>query len=339
MSLKLYLWLEGKGYLNLIVIGISLLAILIPLLCGYDFNLLDESPVNNAIMSPQAQTSYGILLVSIIPSVIDTALDFANIFHPFKRQKYIFGRVPIALAGFLVSVQFFVISDSPSIFNLTSNRAASYLFCLSCLKIVFTGSMMTILTSIKPSVFSGRTTFLFTLCTCGVIVIRTSSPGTSASFHQFSNILSYLFLVLIVFAIFYWLSLLMKSLRNMTVPDYICILYLFIYLVIIFGSSLNVFRAWSTGQRVIDFSTMTGEDFAIENYCYTFMYIMLAIAPGRIARFEAVTHLVSSVSCSLYSSHLTKLYTFLPTYMNVERCDRHQTDICTIHRPRAPHAA
>ena len=270
------LWLEGRGYLNLIVVGISLLAILIPLLCGYYLSSLDESPVNNAILSSQAQTSYGILLVSTLPSLIDTALDYANLFHALKWQKYIFGRVPITLAGFLVSAQFFVISDTPSIFGLTIDRASSYLFGLCCLKIVFTGGMMTILTSIKPSVFSGRTTFLFTLCTCGVIVMRSCSPGTSAQFHQFNNITSYLFLVFVVSVTLYWLASLIKALRNMTVPDYICILYLFIYLVILFGSSLNVFRAWSTGQRVIDFSTMTGEDLAIENYCYTFMYTYYA---------------------------------------------------------------
>ena len=293
MTSSLFLILEGKGYLNLIVIGISLLAIFIPLLCGYNSKNFELSSIDSAIMSSQAQTSYAVLLVSTIPSVIDTVLDYANIFHALKWQKYILGRVPIALAGFLVSVQFFVISDTPSIFNLTSIRAASYLFSLSCLKIVFTGSMMIILTSIKPSVFSGRITFLFTLLACTVITMRTYTPGTSASFHQFSNILYYTFISIVACTLLYWAAKLASTVNHMTVPDYICLLYLFIYFVGIFGSYIHVFLELPSGIAVVDFTTSTGQELAIINYCFSFVFVMLSIAPGRIARFEAVTHLVS----------------------------------------------
>ena len=317
MISSLFLVLEGTGYLNLIVIGISLLAILIPLLCGYDFSLLDESPVNNAIMSPQAQTSYGILLVSIIPSVIDTALDYNNLFHPLKWKKYIFGRIPIVVTGLLVSVQFFVITDTPSIFGLTTRRTASYLLSLSCLKIVFTGSMMIILTSIKPSVFSRRVTFLFTLLACTVFALRAYTPGSSAWFHQFSNNLSYIFLVVVVLTLVYWMAKLVKALDHMTVPDYICALYLLIYFVGIFGSYIHVFLAWSIGEHVIDFSTMTALELATTNYCYTFVFIMMSIAPGRIARFEAVTYLVSRHNYISRPHILTDIYSVYPCLCSI----------------------
>ena len=301
-------FLFEKGYSNLIVVAVSLLAILIPYFCGYDLDLLEQSSVNDAILSSQAQTSYGILLVSVIPSVIDTALDYTNLFHPLKWKKYIFGRVPIALTGFLVSIQFLLISDVPSIFVLTDCRAASYIISLGCLKIVFTGSIMTILTSIKPSIFSGIITTIISLFACSIIVIRSFTPGSSASFHQFSNVLSYLFLVLILVVVFYYLYKLIATARIMTVPDYICALYLFIYFVGVFGSSANTFQAWSAGDEINDFSTMKAYELAIVNYFFASMYVMLSIAPGRIARFEAVTHLVSSHN-----------YTSLPNTLKLPR--------------------
>ena len=305
-------FLFEKGYSNLIVVAISLLATLVPYFCGYDLDLLEQSSVNDAILSPQAQTSYGILLVSTIPSVIDTALDYANLFHPLKWRKYIFGRVPIALAGFLVSIQFLLISDTPSIFALTDCRAASYLLSLSCLKLVFTGSIMTILTSIKPHVYSGKATTIVSLFISSVIVIRTFTPGASASFHQFSNILSYIFLVLILVAILYYLYKLIATARIMTVPDYICALYLFIYFVGIFGSSANTFQAWTAGEEINDFSTIKAYELATINYFFASMYVMLSIAPGRIARFEAVTHLVREI----YMYNMSITLTYLPVCLS-----------------------
>ena len=65
-----------------------------------------------------------------------------------------------------------------------------------------------------------------------------------------------------------------------------------IYFVGIIGPSANTFRAWATGERIIDFSTIKTEELVIINYCFSFVFVLLSIAPGRIARFEAVTHLV-----------------------------------------------
>ena len=281
-----------KGYFNIIIVAISLLIILVPCLSGYSDELLYESPANDAILSTEAQLSYGILLVSTFPSIIDTILDYPNLFNATKWKKYIFGRVPLVVTGFLVSIQFFVIADTPSIFNFTSSRAASYLFALSSFKLVFTGSMMIILTSIKPTVFTGRVTSAFTLFVCFFVVIRTYLPGSSDSFHEFSADLNYVFLVVVVTTLLYWLLKLAACTSAMTISEYICLLYLLIYYVSLFGSYINIFFAWKNGRHDGDFTTITSQDFVILNYCFSFAFIMLSIAPGRIARFESVTHLV-----------------------------------------------
>ena len=284
----------NEGYTVLVIVAVSILAILVPYACGYDFDHLDHGRVNDAILSDHAQNSYGILLVSVIPSLIDTALDYDNFFNPMKWKKYTFGRVPIAVAGLLVSLQFFVIADTPSIFGVTDCVVASYLISLSCLQIVFTGSMLIILISVKPCAYCAKIATVISLFICSFIVIRTFTPGSSQTFHEFSNILSYIFLAFAVFAFFYCLYRLSLIVRHMTVPDYICGLYLLIYFVGIF-STFATFNPWLSGEGISshDFSSIKDQELGTMNYCFSFMYIMLAIAPGRIARFEAVTHLVS----------------------------------------------
>lgn len=301
MLLPSFIIFLEQGYFNILFAAISLFIILLPPLCGYNDKVLNASSVNVAIVSPQAQLSYCVLLVSTLPSIIDSALDYSNFFDSIKWKKYIFGRVPIVITGFLVSVQFFVISDAPSIFNLTSSRAVSYLFALSSFKLVLTGSMMIILTSIKPTVFTGRATSLFSLFLCFIVIIKTYLPGSSASFYEFSAILNYIFLVIVVITLLYWLVKLAACTKVMTVSEYICLLYLLIYYVSLFGSDVNVFIAWSDGEHVVDFTTITAQELAIMNYCFSFAFIMISIAPGRIARFEAVTHLVCAC---LYSTYL-----------------------------------
>ena len=284
----------GKGYAILIIVAVALLVILVPYACGYDFDHVEHHRVNDAILSAHAQTSYGILLVSVIPSVIDTALDYDNFFNPMKWKKYIFGRVPIALTGLLVSLQFFVIADTTSIFGVTDCIAASYLISLSSLQIVFTGSMLIILISVKPCGYCARVATIISLFICSFIVIRTFTPGSSQTFHEFSNILSYIFLAFAVIAFLFCLYKLALIVRHMTVSDYICALYLLIYFVGIF-STFATFNPWLSGEGISDhdFSSIKAQELGTMNYCFSFMYIMLAIAPGRIARFEAVTHLVS----------------------------------------------
>ena len=297
--ISITLFLEN-GYFNLIIVFVALLTILIPFLCGYDSKVLDNGPVLETILSIQARASYSFLLASTISSVIDTLLDYKNFYNPLKWKKYIFGRVPIVINGFLVSIQFFVITDTPSIFGLTNFRAQSYLLSLSCFKIVFTGSMMIILTSIKPKLFTGKITTIVSIFVCSFIVIRTFTPGSSTTYHDFSTIINYIFLGSSVLTLLYFLHKLIITSHIMAVADYTCLLYMLIYFVGIFGSSANTFRAWSTGEHGKDFSTVEAEELCIINYCFSFVFVMLSIAPGRIARFEAVTHLVCRLICAIY---------------------------------------
>lgn len=155
--------------------------VFIPRLLRYNDLLLNKSPASVAILSSETQLSYCILLVSTFPSVIDTALDYSNFYNEAKWRKYIFGRVPIVLTGFLVSLQFFVISYTPSIFGLTSSRTSSYLLALCSFRLVFSGSVILILTSMKPTVFTSRITLLFTLFICFFVVIKTYLPGANTS--------------------------------------------------------------------------------------------------------------------------------------------------------------
>ena len=282
-----------QGHWNLVIMFITLLAIMEPIVLGRSVQTFEHAPVNDAIASSEAQMSYGILMASTIPLLIDTALDYNIIYDKLRWKQYLFGRVPIALTGFLVSVQFFVISRIPSLIGITNSRAESYLFNLHCFKVVLMGSNMFILTSVKPGVFTGSLSSLFTLIFCVHAMVRINMPGCSHGFHVFGIAFSMITFVLVTLVLVYWLYKWYKTTINFNVDDYTCLLYVFIYLICMLGAYVNVIRSLSKNGETSDFSTYTAEALAIVNYLYAFVFIMLTIAPGRIARFEAVIHLVS----------------------------------------------
>ena len=282
-----------KGHMNIIIMAITLFVLLLPVICGRSFEELDEAPIAKAIILPQAQMSYGILMVSTVPLMIDTLLDYELIYDRVKWKTYLFGRLPLALTGFLVSVQVFVLSNTPSIFNITESRAGTYFVCFTCLKVVLLSSNMFILTSTKPSVFSGLLSSLFTLLVCLVIIVRFNTPDSSTGFQLFSTVVACAGSVPIGCTLLYWGYEWIKTIKHMNVEDYTCLLYIIIYLLCICGSYANIVYTYCKFGEVTDFSMYSGGGLALSNYMYVFVFTMLTIAPGRIARFEAVTHLVS----------------------------------------------
>ena len=285
-----------NGQLNVILMSLGVLIILSPYLCGYSLKALNNSPVSESILSIEAQFSYGILVVSTVPLALDTLLDYNQLYDPAKVKLYIFGRVPIVVTGLLMSIQFALIESIPSIFFLTTSRADTYLLCINCFKIIFTGSMMYTLNTIKPEIFSGRLSFLFNLLVCIASILRMLTPGSSTLLYTLKVLLANICLIVYAAILLWWGYKLIKMLRCYTVNDYTCILYMFITFVAICGSYVGAFQSWVKTGRVSDFSTLTPEGLAITNYGYVFLFIMLTIAPGRIARFEFVLSLVSTHS-------------------------------------------
>ena len=282
-----------KGNFNLIIGVLSLISITIPLISGFSFMSLDDSIASDAVISNEAQISYGMLAVAIVPLLIDTLSDYNDIYNVTKWKQYIFGRVPIALMGMLISIQLCVIADTPSIFGLTNDSTASYFYCLTCFRIVFTACLMFMLTNVKPSIFQGWLTTLITIIACFISSIRMYTPGSTPSFCTISLLLSYVCLAVLATIIIYLGIELTKTRKHMNVEDYTCILYLSIYLLALAVSYVSVFQTRSKDHTEVNFSNFTARDIAVINGSFALLYILLTIAPGRIARFEAVIHLVS----------------------------------------------
>ena len=297
MSMTKFFKMVDSGQLNVLLMGFGVFIVLLPYLCGYSLKALNSSPVSESILSIEAQFSYGILLVSTIPLALDTLLDYNEIHEKAKWTLYIFGRMPIVLTGLLMSIQFVMIESTPSIFFLTTSRAETYLLCINCFKIVFTGSMMYTLNSVKPTIFTGRLSFVFNLLVCIASVLRMLTPGSTTLLYTIKLLLANICLIVYAAILLWWGYKLIKMLRCYTVDDYACILYIFITFVAICGSYVGAFQSWAKTGRVSDFSTLTSEGLAITNYSFSFLFIMLAIAPGRIARFESVVRLVSTPVC------------------------------------------
>ena len=79
----------------------------------------------------------------------------------------------------------------------------------------------------------------------------------------------------------------------MTVEDYTCILYMGTFFITLSISYVILFQIRSENDTQDNFSSYGARGVAFVNYTYIAIFILLTIAPGRIARFEAVIHLVS----------------------------------------------
>ena len=282
-----------SGNMNLIVAMISLISIAIPLISGYSFVSLDDSIASDAVISDEAQISYGMLAVAIVPLLIDTLSDYNDIYSVAKWKRYIFGRVPIAFMGMLMSIQLCVNKDTPSIFGLTNDSTASYFYCLTCFRIVFTACLMFMLTTVKPTIFQGWLTTFITSVACVISSIRMYTPGSTPSFCTISLQLTYVCLAVLATIMLYFVYELIKTRKQISVEDYTCMIYLSIYLLALAVSYVSVFQTRSKDQTAVNFTDFTARDIAIINDSFVLLYILLTIAPGRIARFEAVIHLVS----------------------------------------------
>ena len=279
------------GHWNIIIAAISLIAITIPIFCGFDFKVFQHSPASAAIISHEAQIGYGMLAVSTWPLLLDTLSDYGNIYNKAKWKQYVFGQLPISVMGFLISLQFFVIISTPSIFGLTTDALTSYFYCLTCFRIVLTSCLMFLLTNVKPSIFSGGLTTFVIFVACLISAVRMYTPGSSPMYASSSTTCSYICLALLTVILLYWGSKLFKTRLNMTVEDYTSVLYMSTFSIVLFVSYISLFQLRSDSQ--VNFATFGTKGILFINYSYIAIYILLTIAPGRIARFEAVIHLVS----------------------------------------------
>ena len=279
---------------NMIALSLGVFVVILPTLCGYNFDSLRASPVSESLLSIEAQFSYCILLFSTIPFALDTLLDLKQLYDTSKWKLYIFGRVPMVLCSMLIGLQYSVIITTPSIFGLTTNRAETFLLCNNCFRIVFGGCIMYTLTTVRPDIFSCRLSIMYTLTPCIVSIVRILAPGSRTLFYSCCMILLCLCLLGFTMILIWWGYKIYTMLHCYTVNDYTCILYVIISFVTMFNAYIPTFQSWVKTGRVSDFSTLSPEGVAITNYAYVFLLFMLTIAPGRIARFESVVHLVST---------------------------------------------
>ena len=285
--------IEHGGW-SLIIAGLSIISITIALLClETKFTSLVDTVASDSIISHEAQLSYGILLVATGPLLIDTLFDYNDFYDTAKWKRYIFGRVPIALMGFLISLQFFVISTHPSIFSLTNNAAASYLYCLTCFRVVFIACLMFMLTNVMPSIFQGWLTTSITLMISTISCARMYTLGSGPKLAQVTAIANDICAGILGIVLIYWVYKLIKIRKRMTVQSYTGILYLGAYCIGILISYISVFKTRPKRGFSPAFANFTSQDIAFVNCSYALMFIILTLVPGRIARFEAVVHLVS----------------------------------------------
>ena len=275
------------------IAGITIFCMAIPLFCGYDFSFLRTTPFTNAVISSQAQISYIAFLVSTIPLLIDTLLDFSLVFTNDKeREVYLFSRVPLALTSFLTSIQLVNVQLSPSIPN---SDAASMYLAIIYFRIMVTSSIMFKLCITKPSVFTVPMTSFMTFIVCFSTALRIYMFGYNTYFYNFSIYVDYISIILVFLILLYWSIRIFLIETTMNVKLYSCILYMLIFLIALIGTISSFFPAIGN-YSATTYLTFTSSQIMVMILMYSFVIIMLTITPGRIARYEAVTHLVRLVT-------------------------------------------
>ena len=84
-----------------------------------------------------------------------------------------------------------------------------------------------------------------------------------------------------------------KSPKALSVDDFTCMIYLMTFVVVKVCSYVTIASDLASGQPIHDLTDLTPQKLSLMIYAYTFLNIIFTIVPGRISRFEAISHMVS----------------------------------------------
>ena len=149
-----------------------------------------------------------------------------------------------------------------------------------------------------------------------------------------------------------------KSPKALSVDDFTCMIYLMTFVVVKVCSYVTIASDLASGQPIHDLTDLAPQKLSLMIYAYTFLNIIFTIVPGRISRFEAISHMVSFLPLLLvYATYITvhayTMYTrylcalLILTYMHTlityklytAPCNRDEEGVCSIRQPRAAHTA
>ena len=211
-------------YWNFICCGIGCIGLLVTALCYYlSGNSYNDSEMLKEFESMQFKFSAIALIVASCPVLLDVLVDCLT--HKLsENEKYcLFARLFIAVFTAWIGLQFAFQRDFLGLFE-------SYELCVLfnewCLRFIWTSSVLSCLSALKPSVFTIKQTCIATSSLTFLGLLRFSSQVCDVqllAFISFSMVKIWLVLF-IIYNIWCGYKLLLNR-SHWTVDDYSCLLY------------------------------------------------------------------------------------------------------------------
>ena len=176
-------------------------------------------------------------------------------------------------------------------------------------------------------------------------------------FHVIGEALIHLVIGTVTLVMLYWVYVTgMKSPKTLSVDDFTCMIYLMTFVVVKVCSYVTIASDLLAGQPIQDLTDFTPQKLSLMIYAYTFLNIIFTIVPGRISRFEAISHMVSFlplittyvytytfivhtfiVRIHGYYTNVLPILLYIRVYVGPYYS--HQEGVCAVYQSRDAHTA
>ena len=111
---------------------------------------------------------------------------------------------------------------------------------------------------------------------------------------MFGEALIHLVVGTVMLVMLYWVYMTrQKGTKALSVDDFTCMIYLMAFVVVKVCSYVTLANDLASGHPIHDLTDLTPQKLSLMTYAHTFLNIIFTIVPGRISRFEAISHMVS----------------------------------------------
>lgn len=278
-------------------------------------DLLDESAFESSLSSIEFKISAVTFLMNSIPIFLDLCMDLYSGVDE-KLFHFTVGRSLITSAAILSGFQFATQSFSLYIFQVYSDKASSFLFSSGCFGIILCNSLLFCVCQANSKICTVTQTTAISILSSMTMVLRFYGLIVNNSLVRVSYLLDYILLFSVPLIFFYWLYHLFTYQKKWTTDSYSCFLYLTVLALFYIAGYFNVF-AFSHERfgKSSNFKSNTSEIESI--FFFSFIMILLAMVPARIAKIEALAskvnklHLYTNDSFVRYSSKYIMLRSFI----------------------------
>lgn len=249
----------------------------------------DRTVFESSLKSTEFKISTVTFLMNSVPILIDLCMDLYSGVDE-KLFHFTVGRTLITIAAVLCGSQFASQSFSLDTFQVFTDDTSSFLFTIACFNIILSNSILFCICQANPKICTVLQTTGVGIVTSLTFLVRYYCLLANSHLVHLSYFFAYVLLFSIPFVIMYWLYLLFMK-KKWNTDNYSCILYLSVLIIFYTATYFNIFsRQFEAGR----FGSSAGSNAKSNTrvflaiYFFSFIMILLAMVPVRIAKIDAL---------------------------------------------------